>query len=315
MNRKFTLGAVLMAMAFTGANAQVSGQTEISGDLEFIPGEISPDGVPHAEIALWDINDDPSAANNAINVYDENMNLVKSITVKLEDFEEGSTYKTYNEETGQWEITNESYSTKTYGPEDIGLEPYDGVYTYLTQHVFNDDDAYEYIMPLRETVITEDESHSSKQTRVTGFKIMSENGNVLQTVNFNDGDTYSDCDFSLYKLGNNVYLVAEAYYDKHYLYRVTPTPTGVNSLKAVMTVNVRPRVADRGESFTVDLGKGDNAARTVTVTNAAGQTVWQQTVPAGQQQVNISAARLGKGINVVNVSGGKQKESCKVIVK
>lgn len=304
-----------MTMAFTSANAQVSGQTEISGDLEFIPGKISPDGVPHAEIALWDINDDPSAANNTINVYDENMNLVKSITVKLEDFEEGSTYKTYNEETGQWEITNESYSTKTYGPEDIGLEPYDGVYTYLTQHVFNDDDAYEYIMPLRETVITEDESHSSKQTCVTGFKIMSENGNVLQTINFNDGDTYSDCDFSLYKLGNNVYLVAEAYYDKHYLYRVTPTSTGVNSLKAVMTVNVRPRVADRGGSFTVDLGKGDNAARTVTVTNAAGQTVWQQTVPAGQQQVNISAARLGKGINVVNVSGGKQKESCKVIVK
>ena len=315
MNRKFILGAVLMTMAFTSANAQVSGQTEISGDLEFIPGKISPDGVPHAEIALWDINDDPSAANNTINVYDENMNLVKSITVKLEDFEEGSTYKTYNEETGQWEITNESYSTKTYGPEDIGLEPYDGVYTYLTQHVFNDDDAYEYIMPLRETVITEDESHSSKQTCVTGFKIMSENGNVLQTINFNDGDTYSDCDFSLYKLGNNVYLVAEAYYDKHYLYRVTPTSTGVNSLKAVMTVNVRPRVADRGGSFTVDLGKGDNAARTVTVTNAAGQTVWQQTVPAGQQQVNISAARLGKGINVVNVSGGKQKESCKVIVK
>ena len=271
-----------MAMAFTGANAQVSGQTEISGDLEFIPGEISPDGVPHAEIALWDINDDPSAANNAINVYDENMNLVKSITVKLEEFEEGSTYKTYNEETGQWEITNESYSTRAYGPEDV---------------------------------ITEDESYSSKQTRVTGFKIMSENGNVLQTINFNDGDTYSDCDFSLYKLGNNVYLVAEAYYDKHYLYRVTPTSTGVNSLKAVMTVNVRPRVADRGESFTVDLGKGDNAARTVTVTNAAGQTVWQQAVPAGQQQVNISAARLGKGINVVNVSGGKQKESCKVIVK
>lgn len=215
MNRKFTLGAVLMAMAFTSANAQVSGQTEISGDLEFIPGEISPDGVPHAEIALWDINDDPSAVNNTINVYDENMNLVKSITVKLEEFEEGSTYKTYNEETGQWEITNENYSTMTYGPEDIGLEPYDGVYTYLTQHVFNDDDAYEYIMPLRETVITEDESHSSKQTRVTGFKIMSENGNVLQTINFNDGDTYSDCDFSLYKLGNNVYLVAEAYYDKH----------------------------------------------------------------------------------------------------
>ena len=291
--KKTILMSAILAAVCAGASAQVSGQTEISGDLEFIPGEISPDGVPHAEIALWDGNDEPSANNNTINVYDENMNLVKSIAVKKD----------------------ENYSTKTYGPENIGLEPYDGVYTYLTQRVFNDDDAYEYIMPLRETVITEGESYSRKEARITGFSIMSENGNTLQTVNFNDDDNYQYCDFSLYKLGNNVYLVAEAYYDKHYLYRVTPTPTGVNSLKAVMTVNVRPRVADRGESFTVDLGKGDNAARTVTVTNAAGQTVWQQTVPAGQQQVNISAARLGKGINVVNVSGGKQKESCKVIVK
>ena len=291
--KKTILMSAILAAVCAGASAQVSGQTEISGDLEFIPGEISPDGVPHAEIALWDGNDEPSANNNTINVYDENMNLVKSIAVKKD----------------------ENYSTKTYGPENIGLEPYDGVYTYLTQRVFNDDDAYEYIMPLRETVITEGESYSRKEARITGFSIMSENGNTLQTVNFNDDDNYQYCDFSLYKLGNNVYLVAEADYDKHYLYRVTPTSTGVNSLKAVMTVNVKPRVADRGESFTVDLGKGDNAARTVTVTNAAGQTVWRQDVPAGQTQVTISAARLGRGVNVVNVSSGKQKESCKVIVK
>ena len=291
--KKTILMSAILAAVCAGASAQVSGQTEISGDLEFIPGEISPDGVPHAEIALWDGNDEPSANNNTINVYDENMNLVKSIAVKKD----------------------ENYSTKTYGPENIGLEPYDGVYTYLTQRVFNDDDAYEYIMPLRETVITEGESYSRKEARITGFSIMSENGNTLQTVNFNDDDNYQYCDFSLYKLGNNVYLVAEADYDKHYLYRVTPTSTGVNSLKAVMTVNVKPRVADRGESFTVDLGKGDNAARTVTVTNAAGQTVWRQDVPAGQTQVTISAARLGKGVNVVNVSSGKQRESCKVIVK
>lgn len=291
--KKTILMSAILAAVCAGASAQVSGQTEISGDLEFIPGEISPDGVPHAEIALWDGNDEPSANNNTINVYDENMNLVKSIAVKKD----------------------ENYSTKTYGPENIGLEPYDGVYTYLTQRVFNDDDAYEYIMPLRETVITEGESYSRKEARITGFSIMSENGNTLQTVNFNDDDNYQYCDFSLYKLGNNVYLVAEADYDKHYLYRVTPTSTGVNSLKAVMTVNIKPRVADRGESFTVDLGKGDNAARTVTVTNAAGQTVWRQDVPAGQTQVTISAARLGRGVNVVNVSSGKQKESCKIIVK
>ena len=313
--KKTILMSAILAAVCAGASAQVSGQTEISGDLEFIPGEISPDGVPHAEIALWDGNDEPSANNNTINVYDENMNLVKSIAVKMEEFEEGETYKIYNEASGQWEIKDENYSTKTYGPENIGLEPYDGVYTYLTQRVFNDDDAYEYIMPLRETVITEGESYSRKEARITGFSIMSENGNTLQTVNFSDDDNYQYCDFSLYKLGNNVYLVAEADYDKHYLYRVTPTSTGVNSLKAVMTVNVKPRVADRGESFTVDLGKGDNAARTVTVTNAAGQTVWRQDVPAGQTQVTISAARMGRGVNVVNVSSGKQRESCKVIVK
>lgn len=129
--KKTILMAAIMSAAFTGASAQVSGQMEISGDMEFIPEEISPDGVAHAEIALWK-SDEPSANDNAINVYDEDMNLVKSIAVKVDEFEEGSTYRTFNETTGQWEIESESYRTVTYGPENIALEPYDGVYAYLT---------------------------------------------------------------------------------------------------------------------------------------------------------------------------------------
>lgn len=310
-----------MLAAVCSASAQVSGQTEISGDLEFIPGEISPDGVAHAEISMWErFNDEPSADNGIINLYDENMNLVKSIQVKVDEFEEGYTQKVYNEETGQWEIQREDYVTKTYGPGNISLEPYDGVYCFLTQHVFNTDDAYEYIMLLRQTEVTEEENYTSKSTRITGFRIMSEDGKTLQTIDFNDGNNYQYCDFSLYKLGNNVYLVAEtedysSSGNKNYLYRVNPSATGISNLTSVMTVNVSPRMAGRGESFTVELGNDGNTERTVTVTNAAGQTVWRQTVPAGQTQVSISAARLGRGVNIVNVSGGKQKESCKVIVK
>ena len=37
-----------------------------------------------------------------------------------------------------------------------------------------------------------------------------------------------------------------------------------------------------------------------------------KTVPAGQTSVNVSASRLGKGVNVVTVSGADGKESCKV---
>ncbi len=40
-----------------------------------------------------------------------------------------------------------------------------------------------------------------------------------------------------------------------------------------------------------------------------------KTVPAGQTSVNVSASRLGKGVNVVTVSGADGKENCKVIVK
>lgn len=85
------------------------------------------------------------------------------------------------------------------------------------------------------------------------------------------------------------------------------------NLKAVTSMSVSPLMADRSENFTVELDEDNTVERTVT--NATGQTVWRQAVPAGLTQMTISAARLSKDINVINVSGGKQKESCKVIVK
>lgn len=87
------------------------------------------------------------------------------------------------------------------------------------------------------------------------------------------------------------------------------------NLKVVTSMSVSPLMADRSENFTVELDEDNTVERTVTVTNATGQTVWRQAVPAGLTQMTISAARLSKDINVINVSGGKQKESCKVIVK
>lgn len=316
MNKRFTLCITLLAAALACARAQVGGQMEIKGDYEFITDAVSPDGVAHVEVALW--YDEPSHDNNTIDVYDENMNKVKSIQVKVDEFEEGSIYSKFNEATGEWEVSDDTRTTRTYGPENIALEPYDGVYCYLTQHVFNADDAYEYVMPLRETVVREETGYMEKRARVTGFAIMSEDGTVLQTVSFNDGDKYSYFDCSLYRLGANIYLEVEAGSgmegdDRDYLYRVSNSSTGVGRLESVMTVNVTPRMAGRDECFTVDLGT-DDTGRTVTVTDSAGQTLWRQTVPAGQRQVSISAARLSKGINVINVSG-RHKDSCKVIVK
>ena len=184
----------------------------------------------------------------------------------------------------------------------LTLRPYDHG-CFLTKKVFNDDDKYEYLL-----------------ARETGFDIMQDDGTLVQSVRIDDIEETDGGDIDVINLGGTIYLVVNIYGNNYeqtsYFYRVNKNATGINSAHApLQLVKVMPRVAGPGESFTVELNGEGTAERNVTVTNSAGQTVWSKTVPAGQTSVNVSAARLGKGVNVVTVSGKDGNESCKVIVK
>lgn len=213
----------------------------------------------------------------------------------------------------------------------------------LTQTLFNDDDNYEYITPTygyterdewdsyqddRDGDGEIDYIHEYYRSYMSGFKIKSSDGSTLQTVDFNGyfmdygiGITGSSAAMMLVNLDEKLYLAMfDVYsYDSDdtfsIFYPINKTGTGINPLGAPVKMKVCPRMADRSESFTIELDGDSYAEREVVVVNSAGQTVWKQKVPAGQRTVIISAARLGKGVNVVRVNGDKGAESCKVIVK
>ena len=254
-----------MTLAATCATAQVDNITEVQGEWNVVPAQFDPEGKGYVESEIYE----GDGGYTTFDVYDENMNKVKSF--KVDD------------------------------PGDLvglTLRPYDHG-CYLTKKVFNDDDKYEYLLD-----------------RGTGFDIMQDDGTLVQSVKIDGIDDGIGSDIDMINLGGITYLVVDVHDYTSYFYRVNKTTTGVNSAQApLQLVKVMPRVAGPGESITVELDGAGTAERNVTVTNSAGQTVWHKTVPAGQTSVNVSASRLGKGVNVVTVSGADGKESCKVIVK
>lgn len=102
----------------------------------------------------------------------------------------------------------------------------------------------------------------------------------------------------------------------HYYYSIDPNTNSIKQIGEPVKASVKPTVIGRNETLTVELGDFENSNNTITVHDAAGKTVYQTTVPAGQQTVQINASALSQGLNVVSVKGKKGRgESCKVIVK
>lgn len=207
----------------------------------------------------------------------------------------------------------------------------------VSQRLFNADDDFEYLVPVVSSpeaygVTEEDRDGDGEVDQITiyyqpyvaAIKIVSETGNVLQTVKLdhsidvfwlNEGNSH------IAKVGDTYYLVCEwdgngkdieSYSD---FYAIDPTTSSVKRVGASIKTRVRPAIAERSQTITVETEAG-NAPRTITVSNAAGQTVWKQTIPAGQTSVQVDAARLSSGVNIVSVSGEDKKSgNCKIIVK
>lgn len=185
----------------------------------------------------------------------------------------------------------------------------------LTQTLFNTDNKYEYIMGIwddsKET-INENIYGSSNSRTVThgglvGFRIMSEDGSVIQEIRANI-DNYIE-GFFVIRIGGKLYLLVEQE-EGDVFYLIDHEANSVKKVAAIPGMNVRPRVAERNKTITVELGEGSNA-REIQVVNAAGQMVKKIPVAKGQRQVTFSTEGMGRGMNVVR--GGKN--SCKIIVK
>ena len=214
----------------------------------------------------------------------------------------------------------------------------------VSQKLFNDDAGYEYItmVPKAFQYVTTNESYYSKgydfnpgetkqiYTRYmySGFNIVSENGNVLTTVNFpNDFVTSSEYARVIH-LGDNYYLLFSGYlnynYDEnsHYdyatvVYKLNVSSSGANvqQVGQPILINVTPTILDKSGEVNVSLSD-ESRNHEVRVSDMQGRTIERKHIPAGQKNIAIPAFRLNNGMNIINVlQNQKVIGSQKVIVK
>lgn len=270
-----------MALACVGASAQVE-----TTPVKLSCGEIY--GIPESFVYGNDMTPLVFVLGDYQNVkgfsvYDEELNLVKEINVIEQPIQFGF------------------YDMRSW----TDMNP-----VILTQTLFNDDEKYEYVVEISED--------GDNYNGMSGIKIVSEDGEVLQTVNF---DILEYSYVYIVKVGECVYLAFESvgsgdnlYLDLYKINKSANDPTKVSVAVSPTRISVSPRVAERSQDITVVVeGEG---LREVVVTDAAGRIVYKTKAAAGQQTVKINSHKLSSGLNVVSVKGADGKsENCKVIVK
>ena len=246
--------------------------------------------------------------------------------------------------TGAWKEAPEKSDVYSFDVSalvssyDDMVSHYDCNNFYITQNLFNADKAYEYVVPICqqsvertvETDLDGDGEVDQIDTRYgcvyPGFKIMQDNGNVLATVMFDEGYSFSGYnDLSFVHFENKNYIVAgvkktvgdgETEYASIY-YAITPGDAA--SIKAVRTertgLKATPEFARKNEMVVVDFSTIENA-KLLSVVNGNGQTVMQMPVANGQTSYRLNTSNLPAGLYVVKVDNGKRMtESCKIVVR
>ncbi len=242
--------------------------------------------------------------------------------------------------TDTWkEPVREDYQIYT-SPMSIGrVSDVDKKSFYLSQTLFNTDNAYEYVMPII-TTKTLEEQHvmgwdEAKQqevvvkkitgttTRVSGVKIVNENGAAVNTITFdsNFGNSY-DPDIDIIDLDGKIYLAVEGYLEKSatesvyatVIYSIDAQTNSVRQLSMEEGMRISPTMPRRSEMITITLEGNSDQSRQVNIVNATGKTVKRIVVPAGQRSIQVNANELSTGLNIVNVSGQKT-QACKIFVR
>lgn len=235
---------------------------------------------------------------------------------------------------GEWEEREQMRWSQTVSPYSISFIDCDNLTSSefeCSQTLFNNDDLYEFLLPVYSSPMEvgreeydQDDDGEIDYKRISysideiGFKIVSENGSVLQTIVLDSKYNIYD-GISLIKVAGKYFLKVRATENKgdgyesrncyEFIYAITLGSTALRQIGQPIKSSVR----QHDNIVTVETAP-HGADRKLTVTDAGGRAVWSQTVPAGLSSVQIDASRFSKGVNIVSINGGKP-ENCKVIIR
>lgn len=203
----------------------------------------------------------------------------------------------------------------------------------ITQTLFNNDEKYEFCLPVMD-VFTEEGSYSDYYQTQTiqhryepiGYKIVSEDGTVLQEIIVNEArDNNLSIDAVVMQLGDKTYFVIGTYsgeygkeHEMTYFYEINKNTNSIQKVREVKgSMRVTPTVANRNEEITISINDDNcNVARELIITGVNGKLIERRTIPAGVNTFKVNAAMMRSGMyNFTLQKKGEFVDNSKVIVK
>lgn len=202
-------------------------------------------------------------------------------------------------------LTNSSSVIWPYynNPELLAMDETD---VPLTQTLFNSDSHYEYMVEVRESDL------------ISGFKIVNDEGRILQAVSYPQG--FGDSNYvevNVWNINEEYFLIVNTMSNDMLVYKINRSDSGTpltysGKMKSRMAVS--PRAARRSMPVTVSLD-GDADYSDVQLVDESGRTVMSMPVN-GQTSVVIETSSLRSGMYIVRATGDSgEHEACKIIIR
>lgn len=232
---------------------------------------------------------------NEVSIYDEDMNLIKTISSKcIIPFQYTDAYR-------------------------------QACRIPASQDLFNNDDKYEFITAAS---YYSDGGHYDESTKITGLSIVQDDGTVLASIPFNDGyrlevQYYGDFDglpVSILHLGNKYYLSVQLCNDNSSILRLYSFERGkiCTSLKKVRDtprMKVTPTLPQKNESIKIDLSDMKSPNK-LSVVDTNGKVYFTRSIQSGQTNVELSTSGMPAGMYIIRVTdGNKEVDNCRVIIR
>ena len=194
-----------------------------------------------------------SSDKKSANVYDANLNLVRSFNLYPNTVSpvSGIQQELVN---GQWKDISSGYNSPSYEFTGTYFDDYDESCSrndcHFTQTLFNNDEKFEYIVPYVdmsvEVVVSEQDynndgtpDHRTINRGAIKLNIINEDGTVIASI---DSDSPHQVAFK--KMGGKIYAVTQTYDDTtntttYNFYAIDKDASSVNIVKRIQTANNR----------------------------------------------------------------------------
>lgn len=195
----------------------------------------------------------------------------------------------------------------------------------VTQTLFNNDEKYEWIISdisaLPVSYTNEYERVSGEELFETGFKIVSEDGTVIETVAYPAGLHCGYNSLNLLIVDNRYYILAELlnteYTEDYYVIYELSRATGMlDMVGEPMLMKVHPTAPVRGTTVDVEIGSTTGNRIVLGLTGSDGRTVISRNLEPGTTRTSIDTSRLTQGVYVVTVTDAAgTRDATKIIVR